>query len=122
MPFWHFFGATLLGKGIVKVNFQVLVCPILLTANISVAISYRFSVVSQQEYPCLFVLATLAQSLFFVALFRRATRERILGALERLLPQRIPGLQLQRTPAEELHGYIERSIVKFQVTSRVADL
>jgi len=54
MPFWQFFGATLIGKGLVKVN---------------------------------------GQSLFFVALFRRASREALLRGVARALPRevRVPG-------------------------------
>jgi hypothetical protein len=50
MPFWQFFGATLIGKGLVKVN---------------------------------------GQSLFFVALFRRSSREALLSAFGAAMPARV---------------------------------
>eukprot|EP00199_Chlamydomonas_sp_CCMP681_P002152 CAMPEP_0119112770 /NCGR_PEP_ID=MMETSP1180-20130426/41649_1 /TAXON_ID=3052 ORGANISM="Chlamydomonas cf sp, Strain CCMP681" /NCGR_SAMPLE_ID=MMETSP1180 /ASSEMBLY_ACC=CAM_ASM_000741 /LENGTH=424 /DNA_ID=CAMNT_0007100469 /DNA_START=92 /DNA_END=1366 /DNA_ORIENTATION=- len=74
MPFWQFFGATLLGKSVFKVN---------------------------------------GQSLFFVALFRRTSREALLRWLDRLLPHHLPGLA--RPPAHELRAFIDKSIHKFQV-------
>mmetsp|Transcript_2335 Transcript_2335/g.5234 ORF Transcript_2335/g.5234 Transcript_2335/m.5234 type:complete len:435 (+) Transcript_2335:584-1888(+) len=83
MPFWSFFTATLLGKGVVKVN---------------------------------------GQAAFFVALFMKSSRDRLLAAVERLLPARIPGLPLQQPPAQELHAFIDRSINKFKakVTAKAA--
>lgn len=53
MPFWEFFGATLLGKGIIKVT---------------------------------------GQSAFFVAIFRRSSREMLLFHLTELIPSSIPFL------------------------------
>ncbi|KAL6751502.1 hypothetical protein V8C86DRAFT_2777070 [Haematococcus lacustris] len=75
MPFWQFFGATLIGKGLVKVN---------------------------------------GQSVFFVTLFRRQTRDVLLTWIESVLPHRIPGLPLPRTPAQELQAFVDRSIAAFQ--------
>lgn len=79
MPFWEFFGATLLGKGVVKVS---------------------------------------GQAAFFIALFREASRERILASLERTLPSRLPiglpGVSNGTTPAQALHTYINSSIASFQ--------
>jgi hypothetical protein len=79
MPFWEFFGATLLGKGVIKVS---------------------------------------GQAAFFVALFRHDSRERILAALERILPTKVPFLSLKltqaRTPAQFLHLKINSSIQEFQ--------
>ncbi|GLC40932.1 hypothetical protein PLESTB_000965300 [Pleodorina starrii] len=77
-PFWKFFGATLIGKGLFKVTGQVL---------------------------------------FFVAVFRRDSREAILAWLERLLPARLPLPGLgpgAHSPARELHLFINRSIAKYQ--------
>ncbi|GLI70272.1 hypothetical protein VaNZ11_015204 [Volvox africanus] len=75
-PFWKFFGATLIGKGFIKVTGQVV---------------------------------------FFVAVFRRDSREAILAWLERLLPARLPGLGSgAQSPARELHLFINRSIAKYQ--------
>ena len=79
MPFWEFFGATLVGKGVIKVS---------------------------------------GQAAFFIALFREASRERILAALEKSLPSRLP-FQLPwisngTTPAQALHNKINSSIASFQ--------
>lgn len=79
MPFWTFFGATLVGKGIVKVN---------------------------------------GQAAFFVAIFRRDSREAVMNALERVLPAKLPFLHLQSSPAQALHQLVNRQIVNFQ--ARVA--
>jgi hypothetical protein len=54
------------------------------------------------------------QSAILVALSMKRTRERILAFIEQRLPERIPGLLLQHTPAQELHELVERSIRKFQ--------
>jgi hypothetical protein len=59
MPFWQFFGATLIGKGLVKVN---------------------------------------AQGVFFVALFRRASRDALLDAIGSALPARV-GVPAAARPA-----------------------
>lgn len=75
MPFWQFFGATLIGKGLIKVSLQ---------------------------------------SIFFVLLFRRASREALLEALEQLLPTKVPYLHLSSPPAQMLHHYVNSQIAKFQ--------
>jgi hypothetical protein len=75
MPFWEFFGATLLGKGVIKVS---------------------------------------GQAAFFIALFRRPSREAILDALERVLPARLPGMANGVTPAHALHCKINGAIADFQ--------
>lgn len=75
MPFWEFFGATLLGKGIVKVA---------------------------------------GQTAFFVALFRKSTRESILEYLEASI-QRIPGVNISGAVVmHALREKINRSIEGFQ--------
>lgn len=69
MPFWKFFGATLLGKGFVKVS---------------------------------------GQTAFFIALFRKSSRETILGALERSMPETLllPGTAL--SGSQVFHSVRER--------------
>jgi hypothetical protein len=111
MPFWQFFGATLLGKACVKVNGQV--CRSCETAPYNAnALIILLGSITYTGKP---LPHHRMQALFFVALFRRSTRDRVLAAIEGLLPHRIPGLNLSRTPAEELHAFIERSITRFQV-------
>lgn len=75
MPFWKFFGATILGKALFKVNGQVL---------------------------------------FFVTLFQRASRERLMEFLERILPKRIAWLQLDQSPAKLLHQLVNQQISEFE--------
>mmetsp|Transcript_21140 Transcript_21140/g.63291 ORF Transcript_21140/g.63291 Transcript_21140/m.63291 type:complete len:579 (-) Transcript_21140:225-1961(-) len=75
MPFWTFFAATLIGKGIVRVNMQ---------------------------------------GLLLMALFMKQSRDRVLAAVEGMLPQSLPGLALQRPLSEELHALVDRSIARFQ--------
>jgi len=78
MPFWKFFGATLLGKGFVKVS---------------------------------------GQTAFFIALFRKSSREKILGALERSIPETLllPGSQLSGTQIfHSVRERIDSSIHSFQ--------
>ncbi|GAB4819394.1 hypothetical protein N2152v2_006440 [Parachlorella kessleri] len=76
MPFWQFFGATLLGKGVIKISGQVA---------------------------------------FFVALFRRETREGVFVFLERLVPDVLPFLKLNGlTPAQALHRMVNDRIADFQ--------
>jgi membrane protein YqaA with SNARE-associated domain len=87
MPFWEFFGATLIGKGVFKVS---------------------------------------GQALFFVALFREASRSTILGLFTKLLPSRLPlGLCKPGSapPAELLKGFVDHQIAKFQVrvTAKAAE-
>eukprot|EP00878_Enallax_costatus_P006050 GHUV01006346.1.p1 GENE.GHUV01006346.1~~GHUV01006346.1.p1 ORF type:complete len:425 (+),score=83.33 GHUV01006346.1:975-2249(+) len=87
MPFWEFFGATLIGKGVFKVS---------------------------------------GQALFFVALFRQASRSAILALIGKLLPSRLPfGLSKADSapPAELLTGFVDNQIAKFQarVTAKAAE-
>ncbi len=100
-PFWKFFGATLIGKGFVKVT---------------------------------------AQTLFFVTLFRKESRDAILEWLERSLPSRLPlpstltggwsgGEGGGEGPGRgeggavrELHIFINRSIAKYQQKASVGTL
>lgn len=79
MPFWEFFGATLIGKGVIKVS---------------------------------------GQSLFFVALFRQASRTAILRVLTALMPARVPfGFsQYHDSPAEWLTTMVDRQIARFQAS------
>lgn len=62
------------------------------------------------------------QSLFFVVLFRKQTRDMVLHWLEVLLPQRLPFLPLGSSPARALHLFIENKIADFQdgVSKRAA--
>lgn len=55
-------------------------------------------------------------------LFRKASRDAILTALESILPTSLPVLHLASPPAHELRLFIDRSIVKFQnrVSAKVA--
>ncbi|WIA38664.1 hypothetical protein OEZ86_001971 [Tetradesmus obliquus] len=79
MPFWQFFGATLIGKGVIKVS---------------------------------------GQAMFFVALFRQASRTAILALLSKLLPSSLPfGLSKPGSPAPAvlLTGFVDSQISKFQV-------
>lgn len=89
MPFWQFFSATLLGKGVIKV---------------------------------------LGQTAFFIALFRRQSRDALLAAVEWLLPSRLPLLPAgSPPPADLLHEYVTGKIHDFQEAvarreaARVAD-
>ncbi|CAD7700924.1 unnamed protein product [Ostreobium quekettii] len=84
MPFWKFFGATLLGKGLFKVNGQVL---------------------------------------FFVALFQRSSRERLMDFLEGVLPNSLPWLQLDEPPARAIHRFVNAQIGEFErkVVKQAAD-
>ncbi|KAI8471894.1 MAG: hypothetical protein J3K34DRAFT_226103 [Monoraphidium minutum] len=76
MPFWSFFGATLIGKGGVKVS---------------------------------------GQALFFVALFRRASREALLALVASVLPRHLPGAPPDAAPpAARLKGFVDGQITKFQ--------
>lgn len=77
MPFWEFFGATLIGKALIKVG---------------------------------------GQSAFFVALFRRETREVLLSMIEAAFPTYIPGFSTRGgvTPAQTLHKGINNRIADFQ--------
>mmetsp|Transcript_6294 Transcript_6294/g.12358 ORF Transcript_6294/g.12358 Transcript_6294/m.12358 type:complete len:437 (+) Transcript_6294:113-1423(+) len=77
MPFWEFFGATLLGKGVVKVA---------------------------------------GQTAFFVALFRKSTRESILEYLEASIQSiTIPGVNISATVVmHAIREKINRSIQGFQ--------
>ncbi len=125
MPFWQFFGATLIGKATVKVNGQVRHTH----TNTGTHTRARACVPTQTQvqpwsgeqgrllrvWLACVVWLHLAQALFFVALFRRATRERVLAWIGDMLPTHIPGLHLSRTPAQELRAFIDRSIQKFQV-------
>ena len=54
------------------------------------------------------------QSLFFVVLFRRQTRDVLLDWLEQALPRRLPFLAPDRSPARALHVFIARKIEDFQ--------
>ncbi|EFJ52831.1 hypothetical protein VOLCADRAFT_120213 [Volvox carteri f. nagariensis] len=55
------------------------------------------------------------QVVFFVAVFRRDSREAILAWLEGVLPSRLPGQQPgSHSPAREVHLFINRSIAKYQ--------
>jgi hypothetical protein len=83
MPFWTFFGATLLGKGVVKVT---------------------------------------GQAAFFVALFRRPSREALFRGLEAVAPARLPffvpgsggGGGASLSPAAALHARANAAIAEFQ--------
>ena len=55
------------------------------------------------------------QALFFIALFSKSSREALLEMLEWLLPVQLPGLQLQHSLVHEMHLFINKSILKFQV-------
>ncbi|KAG2439395.1 hypothetical protein HXX76_004752 [Chlamydomonas incerta] len=67
-------------------------------------------------------IKTTGQTLFFVSVFRRHSREAILAWLERALPARLPGLwsggdggaAAALSPAHELHVWINKSIAKYQ--------
>jgi hypothetical protein len=73
MPFWSFFGATLLGKGLLKVS---------------------------------------GQAALLVALFRRASRERLFAALEAAAPARLP--LLGAAPGAALRARADAAIADFQ--------
>ena len=78
MPFWKFFGATLLGKGFVKVS---------------------------------------GQTAFFIAVFRKSSRETILGALERSMPETLflPGTELSGSQLfHSVRDRIDSAIRSFQ--------
>lgn len=75
MPFWDFFGATFIGKALLKAN---------------------------------------GQAAFFVALFRKETRDVIMHWVQWALPTSIPGLRLQQTPAQFLHSFVTNRIQSFQ--------
>ncbi|KIY95916.1 hypothetical protein MNEG_12045 [Monoraphidium neglectum] len=76
MPFWSFFGATLIGKGFVKVS---------------------------------------GQALFFVALFRQASRDALLAAVTSILPRRLPGAKPgAQPPAAALRSLVQSQIARFQ--------
>ena len=54
------------------------------------------------------------QSLFFIALFRRQTRDVVLKWVERVLPARIPFLPLRNPPARAMNLFITGHIQAFQ--------
>ena len=54
------------------------------------------------------------QSLFFIALFRRQTRDVVLRWVERVLPARIPFLPLRNPPARAMNLFITGHIQAFQ--------
>ena len=54
------------------------------------------------------------QSLFFVALFRKQTRDAVLDWVEWLMPARIPFLPLRNPPARAMHLFITGHIQAFQ--------
>jgi hypothetical protein len=57
----------------------------------------------------------VGQALFFVGLFRKESREVILGWAEWVLPPYIPGLALgAQSPAQALHALLARKIDEFQ--------
>lgn len=62
------------------------------------------------------------QSLFFVVLFRKQTRDTVLDWIEAALPRRLPFLPLDSSPARALHLFITRKIEGFQegVATRAA--
>lgn len=67
MPFWKFFGATLIGKALFKANLQALVC---------------------------------------MALFRRSSRDALLGGLDAVLPS---------GASSRLHAFVNDQIARFKV-------
>ncbi|KAL3138829.1 hypothetical protein ABBQ32_005664 [Trebouxia sp. C0010 RCD-2024] len=75
MPFWDFFGATFIGKAILKAN---------------------------------------GQAAFFVALFRKDTRDMIMQWVQWALPTSIPFLTLHQTPAQFLQLFVDNRIQSFQ--------
>jgi len=54
------------------------------------------------------------QAAFFVALFRKETRDVIMHWVQWALPISIPGLRLQQTPAQFLHSFVTNRIQSFQ--------
>ena len=54
------------------------------------------------------------QAAFFIALFRKETRDMIMQWVEWALPTSIPGLKLQQTPAQFLHSFVTHRIQSFQ--------
>ena len=54
------------------------------------------------------------QSLFFIALFRKQTRDAVLDWVEWLMPARIPFLPLRNPPARAMHLFITGHIQAFQ--------
>lgn len=101
MPFWEFLLATLLGKGIIKARVTIF--------------CYSVTVPIQVN----------GQAAFFVLLFRRQSRERLLHLLDLLLPARLP--MLGGSPAQLLNATLARRIAEFQAgvarreAARVAD-
>lgn len=54
------------------------------------------------------------QAAFFVALFRKDTRDVIMQWVQWALPMSIPGLALKQTPAQFLYSFVTNRIQSFQ--------
>ncbi len=63
---------------------------------------------------CVSGMQANGQAAFFVALFRKETRDVIMHWVQRALPTSIPGLRLQQTPAQFLHSFVDNRIQSFQ--------
>jgi len=69
---------------------------------------------SQTESFCVFGMQANGQTAFFVALFRKETRDVIMHWVQWALPTSIPGVTLQQTPAQFLHSFVTNRIQSFQ--------
>ena len=60
------------------------------------------------------LLQANGQAAFFVALFRKETRDMIMQWLQWALPTSIPFLKLRQTPAHFLQSFVHNGIQRFQ--------
>lgn len=62
----------------------------------------------------LLVVQANGQAAFFVALFRKETRDVMMQWVQWALPTSIPGITLNHTPAHFLHSFVTNRIQNFQ--------
>lgn len=126
MPFIQFFGATVSQRGLVGVG--ALCCRACSRASVLAHPAEKITNMhTHMQHPPISnryprsqaigkgVVKVNGQTAFFVALFRHASREAILGAIGSLLPSRLPGLpESAQPPAAALRRLVDGQIQRFQ--------
>ena len=69
---------------------------------------------TDRELLCVSDMQANGQAAFFVALFRKETRDVIMHWVQWALPTSIPGLRLQQAPAQFLYSFVDNRIQSFQ--------